>query len=66
MIAKEQGNKKNRYVITDKCRGCRICYGRCPQRCIESGNRPFVIDQKCCIRCGLCQSVCPFQAVIEQ
>ena len=51
------------YVITDRCRGCRICYSRCPQKCIDMSSRPFVIRQEHCLHCGNCMSACPFSAV---
>nr|WP_307999538.1 4Fe-4S binding protein [uncultured Merdimonas sp.] len=51
------------YVITDRCRGCRICYSRCPQKCIDMSSRPFVIRQEHCLHCGNCMSACPFNAV---
>lgn len=51
------------YVITDRCHGCRICYSRCPQKCIDMSSRPFVIRQEHCLHCGNCMSACPFGAV---
>ncbi len=51
------------YFITDKCRGCRICYSKCPQKCIDISVKPSVIHQENCLHCGNCISVCPFDAV---
>ena len=51
------------YFITDKCRGCRMCYSKCPQKCIDMSSIPFVIKQENCLHCGNCMSVCPFGAV---
>ncbi len=55
--------KEYGYIITEKCRGCRICYSKCPQKCIDMSNKPFVIQQEHCLHCGNCMSVCPFGAV---
>ena len=51
------------YFITDRCRGCRICYSRCPQKCIDLSAKPPVIQQEHCLHCGNCMEVCPFGAV---
>ena len=51
------------YFITDRCRGCKICYAKCPQKCIDIGKKPLVIQQEHCLHCGNCMAVCPFQAV---
>lgn len=60
------GNKElsvHGYFITDKCSGCRICYSKCPQKCIDTGQKPFVINQTNCLHCGTCMSVCTFEAI---
>ena len=51
------------YYITDKCHGCRICYSKCPQKCIDMSTKPLVIQQEHCLHCGTCMSVCPFGAI---
>lgn len=51
------------FFITDRCRGCRICYSKCPQKCIDLSVRPLVIQQEHCLRCGNCMEFCPFGAV---
>lgn len=51
------------YFITDRCRGCRICYSKCPQKCIDMSVKPLVIKQENCLHCGACMSFCPFGAV---
>lgn len=53
------------YFITNECRGCKICYSKCPQKCIVVGN-PCVIKQENCLHCGNCISVCPFRAIEER
>ncbi len=46
------------------CTGCTACAKNCPVACI-SGERKktHVIDQDRCIKCGMCYSVCNFDAV---
>lgn len=51
------------YFITDKCHGCKICYSRCPQKCMDLSVTPLVIRQENCLHCGNCMSICPFGAV---
>ena len=51
------------YYITDKCQGCKICYSKCPQKCIDLTKKPLVIEQEHCLHCGNCMAVCPFGAV---
>lgn len=54
------------YFITDQCRGCRICYSKCPQKCIDMSEKPFVIQQEHCLHCGNCITACPFGAVVRR
>lgn len=51
------------YFITDRCRGCKICYSKCPQKCIDISHKPLVINQENCLHCGNCMKYCPFGAV---
>lgn len=55
--------KKNGYFVTDKCIGCKLCYSKCPQKCIDISVKPVVIRQENCIHCGNCFEVCPVRAV---
>lgn len=52
--------------ITDKknCCGCSACVQRCPKQCIrlEEDAEGFLypkVDEEACIKCGLCEKVCP-------
>ena len=51
------------YYVTDKCIGCKLCYSKCPQKCIDIGDKPVVIDQSACLRCGNCFEICPVRAI---
>ncbi len=51
------------YFVTQKCRGCRICFEKCPQSCIDTAKIPAVIRQENCLHCGNCFIVCPYHAV---
>lgn len=51
------------YFITDKCHGCKICYSKCPQKCIDISKKPLVIKQEHCLHCGNCMKYCPFGAI---
>ena len=51
------------YVVTENCIGCKLCYAKCPQKCIDISHKPVVIQQGNCIRCGNCYDICPAGAV---
>lgn len=51
------------YFVTDKCIGCKFCYSKCPQKCIDISVKPVVIRQEHCLHCGNCFEVCPARAV---
>ncbi len=53
--------KKPLYINPDKCRGCKRCmkFG-CPS--ISFRDKHAVIDNTLCIGCGVCASLCPFDA----
>jgi NADH:ubiquinone oxidoreductase subunit F (NADH-binding)/NAD-dependent dihydropyrimidine dehydrogenase PreA subunit len=59
-------------VVPERCRSCALCIKECPSEAIIfkefSDSRGGVlkkaaIDEKKCIRCGQCSSICPFNAV---
>ena len=55
--------KENGYFVTDKCIGCKLCYSKCPQKCIDITQKPVVIEQRHCLHCGNCFEVCPVRAI---
>ena len=54
--------------VTDACQGCLAhpCKEVCPKGAISLENGRSVIDQEKCIKCGKCQTVCPYNAIIKQ
>ena len=51
------------YFVTDRCIGCKLCYSKCPQKCIDISRKLVVIQQEHCLHCGNCMEVCPARAV---
>ncbi|MBN1411575.1 MAG: NADH-quinone oxidoreductase subunit NuoF [Spirochaetales bacterium] len=53
------------YTISkEKCTGCTLCAKNCPSKVITGERKAVhVIDQSGCIKCGICKSVCRFDAV---
>lgn len=53
------------YHVTDCCQGCLAhpCKEVCPKGAIEIVHGKSQIDQSKCIKCGRCQSVCPYNAI---
>lgn len=55
--------KQNGYFVTSRCIGCKLCYSKCPQKCIDITQKPVVIEQDHCLHCGNCFEICPARAV---
>ncbi len=53
-------------VVEKECTGCHACFRNCPVKAI-SGTAKAVhhIDQKICIKCGMCYEVCKFNAIFK-
>lgn len=55
--------KQHGYFVNDKCIGCKICYSKCPQKCIDCKTTPVSIQQEHCLHCGNCYETCPLKAI---
>jgi NADH-quinone oxidoreductase subunit F len=58
------------YILPEKCaRGCDACVGTCTVEAISTDKRRRIkiIDQKKCVKCGICVTACPpqYSAVIR-
>ncbi len=54
-------------IIADKCEGCMVCMRNCSSNAISGSKRqPHVIDIERCSRCGICATVCKFDAVMVE
>jgi NADH:ubiquinone oxidoreductase subunit F (NADH-binding)/(2Fe-2S) ferredoxin/NAD-dependent dihydropyrimidine dehydrogenase PreA subunit len=51
-------------IIEELCEGCQVCMRNCPSEAITGSKRePHVIDIERCTRCGICSTVCKFEAI---
>jgi NAD-dependent dihydropyrimidine dehydrogenase PreA subunit len=51
--------------LAEPCTGCTVCARNCPTEAISGERRKtHVIDPDTCIKCGICVSVCNFNAII--
>lgn len=55
--------RRGGYFVTDRCIGCRLCFSKCPQKCIDITRKPVVIVQEHCLHCGNCFEICPARAI---
>lgn len=59
----QASTKETGYFVSDKCIGCKLCYSKCPQKCIDITGKPVIIDQSHCLHCGNCFEICPARAI---
>ena len=51
-------------IDKEACTGCTSCFKNCPVNAITGERKqPHVIDPEICIKCGMCNTVCKFDAV---
>lgn len=55
-----------RYFVSDQCISCKLCYSKCPQKCIDINSKPVVINQNNCLHCGNCFDICPMGAIVKE
>ena len=54
-------------VIPERCTGCMVCLRNCSGNAIAGEKKQVhVIDANLCTRCGMCMSVCKFDAIMVQ
>jgi NADH-quinone oxidoreductase subunit F len=52
-------------IIAENCPGCMVCMRNCPCEAISGAKQEVhVIDPALCTRCGLCMSLCNFDAIL--
>ncbi len=58
---------KAHYYVTDVCRGCvaRPCTTTCNKGAITIVDGKAIIDDKLCVGCGKCMTVCPYQSILR-
>jgi indolepyruvate ferredoxin oxidoreductase alpha subunit len=66
MVVRERGRKGEEivvYKINEKCTECMACVKLlgCPALIVEDGK--VEINEALCVACGLCVSVCPYNAI---
>ena len=54
---------KQKYWISDKCMGCRICEKGCPNNAISFNEDGLFFDEKKCNFCEKCYENCPANAI---
>ncbi len=54
-------------IVEDKCKGCTLCSRKCPVGAISGTvKNPHVIDAAKCVKCGVCQASCKFDAIVKE
>lgn len=52
-------------IQSDKCNGCGSCLRACPHHAIDGRKKKVhIIDEKECLRCGICVGECKFEAIM--
>jgi ferredoxin len=54
-------------IDPNECTSCLVCVRECPVGAISGPKKePQVVDQELCIKCGLCNDACQFDAVLVE
>ncbi len=54
-------------IVEDKCKGCTLCSRKCPVGAISGTvKNPHIIDAEKCVKCGVCQASCKFDAIVKE
>ncbi|MCL2440257.1 MAG: 4Fe-4S binding protein [Treponema sp.] len=54
-----------KFDVSDKCSGCTLCAKKCPVNAISGKVKELhKIDQNKCTKCGICKSICKFDAIL--
>ena len=62
------------YVDAEICKGCQLCIHFCPKKVFEVGEEmndkgfviPKVIHKNQCIKCKICELICPDLAIFVE
>ncbi|MFA6880947.1 MAG: indolepyruvate ferredoxin oxidoreductase subunit alpha [Aminobacterium sp.] len=66
MLLREQQDKIQVKVDSEKCIGCKFCinFFNCPGLVFDEAKKKAYIDERFCVSCGVCTQVCPHGAII--